>query len=78
MKTEEYLDSTYLKTAEQSSISEEKNKENIVDLVNEAIEHNFKLVMIRPEFVAMAKKMKQSMKLLIVTTIYPLICSNYQ
>ena len=69
MKTEEYLDSTYLKTAEQSSISEEKNKENIVDLVNEAIEHNFKLVMIRPEFVAMAKKMTMDSEVLVGTVI---------
>ena len=28
MKTEEYLDSTYLKTAEQSNVSEEENKIN--------------------------------------------------
>lgn len=57
MKIAEYLDSTYLKTAEQAGISEQETKEKVVDLVNEAIQYQFKLVMIRKEFVALAKNL---------------------
>lgn len=57
MNINQYLDSTYLKTAVQANISEAATKQKVIDLVNEAIENNFKLAMIRPEFVAMAKKM---------------------
>ncbi|UMB59271.1 deoxyribose-phosphate aldolase [Lutibacter sp. A80] len=57
MNINQYLDSTYLKKAEQANITEEATKQNVVDLVEEAIENNFKLAMIRPEFVSMAKKM---------------------
>ncbi len=56
MKIEQYLDSTYLKTAEQAAISEEKTKQNVIDLVEEAIENNFILVMIRAKYIALAKK----------------------
>ena len=55
MNINQYLDSTYLKTATQANITEAATKQNVIDLVNEAIENNFKLAMIRPEFVAMAK-----------------------
>jgi deoxyribose-phosphate aldolase len=57
MNINQYLDTTYLKTAEQGQISEEATKHEVVNLVNEAIENNFKLAMIRPEFVAMAREM---------------------
>ena len=57
MNINQYLDSTYLKTAAQATITEAATKQNVIDLVNEAIENNFKLAMIRPEFVAMAKDM---------------------
>ncbi|WP_372792747.1 deoxyribose-phosphate aldolase [Lutibacter sp.] len=57
MKVNQYLDSTYLKTAIQASISEEETETNVKDLVNEAIENSYKLAMIRPEFVAMAREM---------------------
>jgi len=57
MNINQYLDSTYLKTATQANITEEATKQNVIDLVNEAIENNFKLAMIRPEFVVMAKDM---------------------
>jgi len=57
MEVNQYLDSTYLKTADQANISEEATKQKVIDLVNECIENNFKLAMIRPEFVSMAKKM---------------------
>jgi deoxyribose-phosphate aldolase len=52
-----YLDSTYLKTGQQVGISESETEMKVKELVNEAIENNFKLAMIRPEFVAMAREM---------------------
>lgn len=57
MNIKPYLDSTYLKTAQQAGISETETKKKVKELVTEAIENNFKLAMIRPEFVAMARKM---------------------
>lgn len=57
MQINNYLDSTYLKTAIQAGISEEETKQNVINLINEAIKYNFVLVMIRPKFVALAKKM---------------------
>lgn len=57
MKINKYLDSTYLKTPQQAGISQDATKQNVVDLINEAIKHNFILVMIRPEFVSLAKEM---------------------
>lgn len=57
MNVNQYLDSTYLKKAEQAGISEEATEENVKELVNEAIENNFVLAMIRPKHVAMAREM---------------------
>lgn len=57
MNINQYLDSTYLKTADQAGISEIETENKVKELVSEAIENNFKLAMIRPEFVAMARKM---------------------
>ena len=57
MDVKHYLDSTYLKTAEQANLSEEKNTEVVAGFVQEAITHNFKLIMIRPDKVALAKEM---------------------
>ena len=57
MNIKNYLDSTYLKTAIQAGISEAETIKVVKSFVKEAIEEQFKLVMIRPEMVAMAKKM---------------------
>lgn len=57
MDIKQYLDSTYLKTAEQAGISEAENKDVVRAAVAEAIEEKFKLIMIRPDMVAMAKQM---------------------
>jgi deoxyribose-phosphate aldolase len=57
MNINQYLDSTYLKTAVQADISEQETEHKVRELVNEAIENKFKLAMIRPNFVAMAHKM---------------------
>lgn len=53
----EYLDSTYLKTAEQAGISEEENLKITRDLVQQAIDNKYKLAMILPQYVPMARNM---------------------
>ena len=57
MKLSQYLDSTYLKLPIQSNLSEGETKEKVVQLVNEAIEFDFKLVMIRVNYISLAKEM---------------------
>jgi deoxyribose-phosphate aldolase len=57
MNIKDYLDSTYLKTANQAGISENENREIVINCIQEAIDERFKLVMIRPEMVTLAKKM---------------------
>ena len=57
MNIKQYLDSTYLKTARQAGISEDKNLEIAKACIQEAIDEEFKLVMIRPEIVVLAKEM---------------------
>lgn len=71
MKINQYLDSTYLKTAEQAQISEQETKQQVIALVEEAIQYNFILVMIRPKFVSLAKKMilKANSKVTVGTVI---------
>ena len=54
MNINQYLDSTYLKTAEQADISDQATKNNVINLIEEAITNKFKLVMIRPQFVKLA------------------------
>ncbi len=57
MNIRQFLDSTYLKTAQQASISENENKEVNIIKIQETIDFGFKLIMIRPEIVSIAKKM---------------------
>ena len=57
MNIKQFLDSTYLKTAEQASISKSENIDINKINIQEAIDYGFKLIMIRPEIVSMAKKM---------------------
>jgi deoxyribose-phosphate aldolase len=57
MNIKQFLDSTYLKTAQQASVSETETIEINKKSIQEAIDYNFKLIMIRPEIVSMAKKM---------------------
>lgn len=57
MNIKQYLDSTYLKTAEQAGLTIDENKEIVKGFVQEAIDEGFKLIMIRPDMVAMARKM---------------------
>lgn len=71
MKISQYLDATYLKTADQANLSEEENQQKVVDLVNEAILYDYKLVMIRAKYIPLAKKMlhESNKKILIGTVI---------
>ena len=57
MKVLQYLDSTYLKTPEQAGLSATENTKIVAGFIKEAIEENFKLIMIRPDMVKMADKM---------------------
>jgi deoxyribose-phosphate aldolase len=75
MNIKNYLDSTYLKTAEQAGISELEDEIIVKTYIQEAIDEGFKLIMIRPQHVSLAKKMiqKTSSKLAIGTVIdFPL------
>lgn len=71
MNIKQYLDSTYLKTADQAKISEKENTVLVQNFVQETIDEHFKLVMIRPDKVALAKKLidNQKSKVLIGTVI---------
>lgn len=57
MNIRSYLDSTYLKTAQQAGLSEAENTTIVKSFIQEAIEEKFKLIMIRPDKVALAKEM---------------------
>ena len=48
MDIKQYLDSTYLKTAEQAGVTEEENILVAQKFIQETIVENFKLIMIRP------------------------------
>ncbi|MEG1592620.1 deoxyribose-phosphate aldolase [Chryseobacterium sp.] len=52
----QYLDSTYLKTPEQSGISEQETLQIVKDLAQEAVNHQILAVMIRPDYVAEIKR----------------------
>jgi len=57
MNINSYLDSTYLKTPQQAGLSVADNTDVVKGFVQEAIDEKFKLIMIRPDMVAMAKEM---------------------
>ena len=57
MNVRQFLDSTYLKTASQAGLSEHDNALIVQQYVQEAIDENFKLIMIRPDQVVVAKRM---------------------
>ena len=71
IKIKQYLDSTYLKTAVQANLSEKENTKVVQDFIQEAITEEFKLVMIRPDQVKLAKSMmvKANSKVLVGTVI---------
>ena len=53
----DYIDSTYLKTSEQAGISDKETDRVVVKTIQDAIDNNMKLVMIRPEFIEVANQM---------------------
>ena len=57
IKINNYLDSTYLTTSEDAGISESKTMEIVISRIHEAINLEFACIMIRPEFVSVAKKL---------------------
>lgn len=57
MKINQYLDSTYLKEPYQANISEEETTQNVIQLIEDAITYDFKLVMIRVKYISLAKEM---------------------
>ena len=71
MNIKQYLDSTYLKTPEQAGLSETENTTIVQQFIQEAIDEDFKLIMIRPDKVKMARKMidEQKSKVLVGTVI---------
>lgn len=75
MYIENYLESTYLKTAEESNLSNNQIKFKIKNLVNEAVANNFKLVMIRENHLSFVESLLCNIKsnLLIGTVVdFPL------
>lgn len=71
MNVKQYLDSTCLKTASQAGLSEAENTLVVKKAITEAIREGFKLIMIRPEYVVLAKEMilKSNSALLVGTVI---------
>ena len=66
-----YLDSTYLKTSAEAEVSEIETKEIVINAIKEAIDAKFACIMIRSEFIAIAKEFieKSKSKLKIGTVI---------
>lgn len=56
MHINSYLDSTYLKTPEQSGLSEAETLQTVLDLAQQAVDHRIFAVMIRPDYVKEVKK----------------------
>lgn len=70
MDIKQFLDSTYLKTADQANLTEVENTAIVKNTIQEAIDEAFKLVMIRPEHIKMARNMiDQSNSNLVVGTV---------
>jgi deoxyribose-phosphate aldolase len=57
MNIKKYLDSTYLKTADQAGLDEKDNVKVVTGFIQEAIDEHFKLIMIRPDMVSLASQM---------------------
>ncbi len=62
MNINRYLESTYLKTSAQANITDDETLQIIKTLIQEAVDYRFKLIMVRPKFVSLAKKMIQESK----------------
>ena len=75
IKVREYLESTYLKTDLESGLSKSENRKIVEEIINEAIKYRFVLIMLRPEYISLAKRLIKecNSKILIGTVIdFPL------
>lgn len=52
----DFIDATYLKTPKQAKLTVADNQKVVHDLLDEALLHKYKCVMIRPEYVSYAKQ----------------------
>ncbi len=57
MNINQYLESTYLKTSAQANSTDSETSQRVRALVKEAIAYQFKLVMVRPKFISLAKEL---------------------
>ena len=57
MDIKNFLDSTYLKTPQQAGLSVAENTKIVTSFIQEAMDQRFKLIMIRPNHVQLAKEM---------------------
>ena len=66
-----YLDSTYLKNSAEAGVSEIETKEIVINAIKEAIDAKFACIMIRSEFIVIAKELieKSKSKLKIGTVV---------
>ena len=66
-----YLDSTYLKTSAEAGVSKIEEKEIVINAIKEAIDSKFACIMIRSEFIGIAKELieKSKSKLKIGTVV---------
>ena len=55
MKINEFLDATYLKTARQAGLSEKENLHKVLQLTEEAIANEYKLIMVRARHIGNVK-----------------------
>jgi len=62
MNIHTFLDATYLKTAKQADISEQETVLRIKTLTKEAIAYNYKLIMIRAEYIRLVKEILDTAK----------------
>lgn len=78
MNINQYLDATYLKTANQAGISEEENQQNVANLLQEALLYEYKLVMIRANYITFAKQfLKENNSETLVGTVIGFHEGNY-
>ncbi len=71
MDIKQFLDATYLKTATQAGLDEAAHKQLVLDFILDTIKGQYKCVMIRPDFVALAKQeiVKQKSSVVVGTVI---------
>ena len=70
MKINQFLDATYLKTPEQARVSNEENLQKVIKLVEEAIVYNYKLVMVRANYIeTVARLLKDADSNVLIGTV---------